>query len=88
MRKTGIVARASGAPGTARPRAVGRGGWARKNMLMDQQKLDRAKAILGAPTETAAVDAALDLVAFRGEVLAGWDRLIAAGGLADVFRDR
>jgi hypothetical protein len=32
---------------------------------MDQRKLDRARAILGAPTETATVDAALDLVALR-----------------------
>lgn len=31
----------------------------RKNMLIDQRKLDAAKAALGAETETAAVDAAL-----------------------------
>ena len=57
-------------------------------MVMDQRKLDRAKAILGASTETAAVDMALDLVAFRGEVLAGIDRLVEAGGLTDPFRRR
>lgn len=34
----------------------------RKNILMDQRKLDVAKAALGVETETAVVDAALDLV--------------------------
>ena len=56
----------------------------RKNMLMDQRKLDAAKAALGASTETAAVDAALDLVVFRTEVFRGLDALAAAGGLASV----
>jgi hypothetical protein len=53
----------------------------RKNMLIDQHKLDLAKAALGATTETAAVDAALDLVVFRTEVFRGLDALVAAGGL-------
>lgn len=53
----------------------------RKNMLIDQSKLDAAKAALGASTETAAVDAALDLVVFRAEVFLGLDALAAAGGL-------
>ena len=60
--------------------------WARKNIVIDQNKLDRAKAILDVRTETDAVDAALDLVAFHGEVLAGIDRLVAAGGLSDPFK--
>ena len=34
----------------------------RKNTLMDQRKLDAAKAALGASTDTAAIDAALDLI--------------------------
>ena len=50
----------------------------RKNMLIDQRKLDAAKAALGAQTETAAVDAALDLVVFRAEVFRGLDALVAA----------
>jgi hypothetical protein len=53
----------------------------RKNMLMDQRKLTAAKAALGAATETAAVDAALDLVVFRTEVFRGLELLAAAGGL-------
>lgn len=54
----------------------------RKNMLIDQRKLDAAKVALGVGTETAAVDAALDLVIFRTEVFRGLDALVAAGGLA------
>jgi hypothetical protein len=60
----------------------------RKNMLMDQRKLDAAKAALGAETETATVDAALDLVAFRTEVFRGLDNLAVAGGLAIFEADR
>jgi hypothetical protein len=56
----------------------------RKNMLMDQRKLTAAKAALGAETETAAVDAALDLVVFRTEIFRGLDALAAAGGVASV----
>jgi hypothetical protein len=56
----------------------------RKNMLMDQRKLDAARRALGADTETAAVDAALDLVVFRTEVFDGLDALVVAGGLAAI----
>lgn len=56
----------------------------RKNMLMDQRKLTAAKTALGAATETAAVDAALDLVVFRAEVFHGLEVLAAAGGLGTV----
>ncbi len=58
----------------------------RKNMLIDQRKLDAAKAALGVQTETAAVDAALDLVVFRAEVFRGLDALVAVGGLAAPIR--
>lgn len=64
----------------AKPRRVLK----RKNMLMDQRKLTAAKAALGADTETAAVDAALDLVVFRIEVFRGLDELAAAGGIASI----
>lgn len=53
----------------------------RKNILIDQGKLDAAKKALGVETETAAVDAALDLVVFRAEVFRGLDALAAVGGL-------
>ena len=45
----------------------------RKNMLIDQRKLTAAKQALGTDTETATVDAALDLVVFRAEVFSGLD---------------
>lgn len=47
----------------------------RKNLRLTQSKLDQARKILGAESETDAVEQALDLVAFRDEVLAGVRRL-------------
>jgi hypothetical protein len=41
----------------------------RKNYYLDERKIRRAKAILGAQTETQAIDAALDLVVFRKDAL-------------------
>ncbi len=54
----------------------------RKNIVIDQRKLDAAKMALGVETETATVDAALDLIVFRTELFAGLDRVVAAGGVA------
>ncbi len=47
----------------------------RKNMLIDQRALDAARTALGATTETATVNAALDLVVFRSEVFSALDQL-------------
>ena len=58
----------------------------RKNMLIDQRKLDAARAALGALTETETVDAALDLVVFRTEVFGALDRVAAAWGNAPAGR--
>ena len=60
----------------------------RKKMLTDQRTVDAAKAAHGAHSETAAVDAALDLVVFRAEVFQALDRLAAVGGLASIERVR
>ncbi len=38
------------------------GSWRHKHFQLDQGKLNRAKSVLGAKTETEAVDRALDLV--------------------------
>jgi Arc/MetJ family transcription regulator len=57
----------------------------RKNMDMDSEKLARAQKVLGARTETEAVDLALDYVVFQGQVFDALDRLAAVGGLEDVF---
>ena len=61
----------------------------RKNLILDQHKIDRAKEILGAATETEAIhralDEALELARFRGETEAGLDDLIGRGGFVDYF---
>ncbi len=51
----------------------------RKNFLVDEQALKRAKRILNAKTESDAVRQAISLVAFRKAVMRGYDR--AAGKL-------
>ncbi len=70
--------------GAGRPRRAGR--WVRKNMSMDPRKLAAAKQYLGVETDTAAVDAALDLVAFQAEVSAGLRAGAAAGPWRTPFR--
>jgi hypothetical protein len=78
VRKTGgMRARAS------RPRRVG---WVRKNVAMDQQKLDAARRALGVETETEAIDLALDFVAFRRELAEGIRAIRRSGGIDDVFK--
>jgi hypothetical protein len=62
-------------------------GWVRKNLNIDQRKLDVARKALGAKTETETVDAALDAIAFRKELSEGVRRLRAAGGLKDIYRE-
>jgi hypothetical protein len=43
--------------------------------------------VLGVKTETEAVDAALDAIAFRQEISEGIQSLRAAGGLKDIYQD-
>ena len=62
--------------------------WVRKNMLMDQKKLDEAKRVLKTATETETIDAALDEIAFRHGLVDGMRALKRAGGLADLFDER
>lgn len=61
----------------------------RKNLLLDQSKIDRARRILHASTETEAIhralDAAVDLEKFQRELDRGFDVLIGSGGFADHF---
>jgi len=56
----------------------------RKNMHMDPAKLAAVKKILGAPTETEAVDRAFDEIIFGHKVSDGLHRLAEAGGLPSV----
>jgi hypothetical protein len=52
------VARRTKGPVTTAVRRVrgGRAGWVRKNVVMDQRKLDVARRALGVETETEAID--------------------------------
>jgi hypothetical protein len=57
----------------------------RKNYYLDERKIKRAKTILGAKTETEAINAALDLVVFRKEILNSLEKVAGKGGLEKVF---
>jgi hypothetical protein len=63
-------------------------GWVRKNVVMDQRKLDAARRALGVETETEAIDVALDLVAFRRELGRGIAAVRRVGGIEDVLEKR
>jgi hypothetical protein len=73
----------------ARSRASNRrAGWVRKNVVMDQRKLDIARRALGVDTETEAIDQALNLVAFREELARGFAAVRRSGGIDDVLERR
>lgn len=57
----------------------------RKNLNVDQAKLDRVVQLLGARSETEAVDQALALVLLREELVAGVRRIAGTGGVINVF---
>jgi hypothetical protein len=65
-----------------------RSGWVRKNVVMDQRKLDVARRALGVDTETEAIDQALDLVSFREELAKGFAAVRRSGGVEDVLERR
>jgi hypothetical protein len=82
-----IVTKAQAA--VSRQRASGRrAGWVRKNVVMDQRKLDVARRALGVDTETEAIDQALDFVAFREELAKGFTAVRRSGGVDDVVDGR
>jgi hypothetical protein len=55
----------------------------RKNLRLNQAKIDKARKILGTKTETETIEQALDLVAFRDEVVSGLESLAGSGMLTD-----
>ena len=57
----------------------------RKNVNIDQVKLDRVRAILGADSETDAIDQALSMLLLRDELLAGVARIGGTGGVTNFF---
>ena len=56
----------------------------RKNLRLTQSKIDEAREILGTATETETIEAALDLVVFRKELVEGI-RAMRGAKLEDVF---
>ena len=71
-------------------RPVRRARWVRKNMNVDQRKLDAARRELGTSSETDTVDRALDLIAFRAELsrgIAAMRKSRGDGSFEDVFED-
>jgi hypothetical protein len=84
-----VASRTKGAVATAVRRVRGgRAGWVRKNVVMDQRKLDVARRALGVKTETEAIDQALDFVAFREELARGFTAVRRSGGIDDVLEGR
>lgn len=72
-----MATRSTPAPPAARPhrapagRRAAHAGKVRKEFWLDPQVLAEAQAALGVSTERETVELALDLVAFRGELVAG-----------------
>lgn len=56
-----------------------------KHVRIDQAKLERAKKILGATTDTEALDRALSLVVSEAKIDATLRRIRGKGGLKKVF---
>ena len=56
----------------------------RKNLRLTQSKIDEAREVLGTATETETIEAALDLVVFRKELVEGI-RAMRGAALEDVF---
>jgi hypothetical protein len=57
----------------------------RKNMRLRQDLIDRARKILGTRTETETVEQALEMVAFREEVVEGILAMAGTHAVDDVF---
>lgn len=56
----------------------------KKNMRLHQSMIDAAKSVLGTKTETETVEAALQLIVFRDELMAGV-RAMRGTELVNVF---
>ena len=57
----------------------------RKNYYLDEVKIRRVRQILGAKTETEAIDAALNLVVFKREILKSLEKVAGKGGVQKIF---
>ena len=56
-----------------------------RNFRLDPAKLRQARAVLGTPNDTATIEAALDLVVLREEVVSGIQEIGGTGGVADIY---
>jgi hypothetical protein len=59
----------------------------RKNVNIDQSKLDRVREILGAESETEAIDQALSLLLLREELVEGVEKIAGTGGVTNYFEN-
>ena len=59
----------------------------RKNLNVDQKKLDQVRSLLGTRTETEAVNQALEIVLLRQELIRGVRRIAGSGGVDNVFSE-
>jgi len=57
----------------------------RKNYFLDENKIRRVRAILGRKTETEAINAALNLVVFRREILKSLQKVAGRGDVEKVL---
>jgi hypothetical protein len=60
--------------------------WRHKHVELDQTKLNRARRILGAKTETETLERALDIVVSEAEIDAALRKARGKGRLRKVFR--
>ncbi|HEV7587265.1 MAG TPA: hypothetical protein VGO40_03965 [Longimicrobium sp.] len=59
----------------------------RRSIRISRENLDRARKILGTTTDAETVDAALDLVVFRDEVLKGVRRIAGSNSMRDIYAE-
>jgi len=57
----------------------------RKNLNIDQAKLDQVRSLLDTRTETEAIDQALGIVLLRQELVEGVRRIAGSGGVENYF---
>ncbi len=57
----------------------------RKNFYLDEEKIHRAKRILGTKNETETIDKALDLVVFRKDLLDSLKAVAGKGQVEKIF---
>ena len=75
-------------PKSSRPRGKKAKSWVRrKNVNIDQSKLDRVREILGAESETEAIDQALSLLLLREELIQGVEKIAGTGGVRNYFEN-